>query len=104
LSNKNRRLNFFEAGITRLEEMEPTEVKHEPQKTPGALLSAAHKEEKPLQVVGVINAFAAMMAERAGFKAIYPSGAVLANAFFGLPDLGMTALSYRLPFVYCRVK
>jgi methylisocitrate lyase len=61
--------------------------------SPGALLRAAIKEEKPLQVVGVINAYAAMMAERAGFKAIYLSGAGVANASFGLPDLGMTTLS-----------
>jgi methylisocitrate lyase len=61
-------------------------------KTPGALLRAALKEEKPLQVVGVINAYAAMMAERAGFKAIYLSGAGVSNASFGLPDLGMTTL------------
>lgn len=62
-------------------------------KTPGALLRAALDEEKPLQVVGVINAYAAMMAERSGFKAIYLSGAGVANASFGLPDLGMTTLS-----------
>jgi len=62
-------------------------------KSPGALLHAALKEEKPLQVVGVINAYAAMMAERSGFKAIYLSGAGVANASFGLPDLGMTTLS-----------
>lgn len=62
-------------------------------KSPGALLRAALKKEKPLQVVGVINAYAAMMAEQAGFKAIYLSGAGVANASFGLPDLGMTTLS-----------
>jgi methylisocitrate lyase len=60
---------------------------------PGALLHAALKEEKPLQMVGVINAYAAMMAERAGFKAIYLSGAGVANASYGLPDLGLTTLS-----------
>ncbi len=61
-------------------------------KTPGALLRAALVEEKPLQVVGTINAYASMLAERAGFRAIYLSGAGLANASFGLPDLGMTTL------------
>lgn len=61
-------------------------------RTPAALLRAALGEEKPLQVVGVINAYAAMMAERSGFKAIYLSGAGVANASFGLPDLGMTTL------------
>jgi methylisocitrate lyase len=49
--------------------------------------------EKPLQVVGAVNAIAAMMAERAGFRAIYLSGAGVANASFGLPDLGLTTRS-----------
>jgi len=62
-------------------------------KTPGALLRAALREEQPLQVAGVINAYAAKMAQRAGFKAIYLSGAGVANASFGLPDLGMTTLN-----------
>ena len=48
--------------------------------------------ERPLQVVGVINAYCARLAERAGFKALYLSGAGVANASFGLPDLGMTSL------------
>ncbi len=45
----------------------------------------------PLQVVGTINAYAALLAQRAGFRAIYLSGAGVANASFGLPDLGMTS-------------
>lgn len=49
--------------------------------------------ERPLQVVGTINAFSALLAEHAGFRAIYLSGAGVANAGFGLPDLGMTNLS-----------
>ena len=49
--------------------------------------------ELPLQVVGVINAYGARLAERAGFRALYLSGAGVANAAFGLPDLGMTSLS-----------
>jgi methylisocitrate lyase len=49
--------------------------------------------ERPLQVVGTVNAFAALLAERAGFRAIYLSGAGVANASFGLPDLAMTTLS-----------
>ena len=48
--------------------------------------------ERPLQVVGVINAYAALLAERAGFRALYLSGAGVANASYGLPDLGMTSL------------
>ncbi|MGH8225771.1 MAG: methylisocitrate lyase [Gammaproteobacteria bacterium] len=64
-----------------------------PQKSAGARLRAALKAEKPLQVVGAINAYAALLAERAGFRALYLSGAGVANASFGLPDLGMTTLN-----------
>lgn len=49
--------------------------------------------EKPLQVVGTINAYTAIMAESVGYKAIYLSGAGVANASHGLPDLGMTSLN-----------
>ncbi|MEE9142068.1 MAG: methylisocitrate lyase [Gammaproteobacteria bacterium] len=59
----------------------------------GVRLRAAIETEHPLQVVGAINAYSALLAERAGFKAIYLSGAGVANASFGLPDLGMTTLS-----------
>lgn len=59
----------------------------------GARLRAAVDEERPLQVVGTINAYAALLAQRSGFKAIYLSGAGVANASFGLPDLGMTSLN-----------
>jgi methylisocitrate lyase len=61
--------------------------------TAGARLRAAVDAERPLQVVGVINAYAALLAQQAGFKALYLSGAGVANASFGLPDLGMTALN-----------
>ena len=47
---------------------------------------------RPLQVVGTINAYTAMMAEKMGHQAIYLSGAGVANASFGMPDLGMTSL------------
>jgi methylisocitrate lyase len=59
----------------------------------GDRLRAAVEAEKPLQVVGTINAYSALLAERAGFKALYLSGAGVANASFGLPDLGMTTLN-----------
>ena len=49
--------------------------------------------ETPLQVVGVINAYAALMAEHVGFRAIYLSGSGVATASYGLPDLGMTTLN-----------
>ncbi|KTC86752.1 methylisocitrate lyase [Legionella brunensis] len=47
----------------------------------------------PLQIVGTINAYAAMLAESSGCEAIYLSGAGVANASYGLPDLGMTSLA-----------
>lgn len=50
-------------------------------------------EENPLQIVGVINAYAATMAERVGYRAVYLSGAGVANASYGLPDLGMTSMN-----------
>jgi methylisocitrate lyase len=59
----------------------------------GARLRAAVAAERPLQVVGAINAYAALLAERAGFRALYLSGAGVANASFGLPDLGITSLN-----------
>jgi len=60
--------------------------------SPGARLRAALDAERPLQVVGVVNAYAALLAERAGFRALYLSGAGVANSSFGLPDLGLTSL------------
>ena len=61
--------------------------------TAGARLREAVEAERPLQLVGTINAYAALLAERAGFRAIYLSGAGVANASFGLPDLGITTLN-----------
>jgi methylisocitrate lyase len=58
----------------------------------GARFRAAVLNERPLQIAGTINAFTALLAEQAGFKAIYLSGAGVANASFGLPDLAMTSL------------
>ncbi|MEJ6514995.1 MAG: methylisocitrate lyase [Pseudomonadales bacterium] len=59
----------------------------------GQKFRQALKQESPLQVVGTINAYTAIMAESEGYKAIYLSGAGVANASFGLPDLGMTSLN-----------
>ncbi|STY29256.1 2-methylisocitrate lyase [Legionella wadsworthii] len=50
-------------------------------------------ENKPLPILGTINAYSAMLAQFAGAKAIYLSGAGVANASYGIPDLGMTNLS-----------
>ena len=59
---------------------------------PGMRLRAAMAIEKPLQVVGVINAYSALLAEKAGFKAIYLSGGGVAAGSLGVPDLGITTL------------
>lgn len=61
--------------------------------TPGQKFRQALKNNKPLQIVGTINAYSAMMAERIGHQAIYLSGGGVANASYGLPDLGMTSLN-----------
>ena len=59
----------------------------------GHRLRSALAIETPLQVVGTINAYSALMAERVGFRSIYLSGGGVANASYGLPDLGMTTLN-----------
>ena len=61
--------------------------------SPGARFRRALEEEKPLQVMGAINAYCALMAEKTGYKAIYLSGGGVANASYGLPDLGMTSMN-----------
>ena len=59
---------------------------------PGGRFRQAIREENPLQIVGVINAYAAMLAERARFRSIYLSGSGVAAASYGLPDLGITSM------------
>lgn len=58
----------------------------------GERFRRALSEETPLQIVGVINAYVALMAARIGYKALYLSGAGVANMAYGLPDLGLTTL------------
>lgn len=60
---------------------------------PGTRFRKAVAESPPLQIAGTINAYAALLAQKAGFRAIYVSGAGVANASFGLPDLGVTTLN-----------
>lgn len=60
--------------------------------TAGMKLRAAIERHQPLQIVGTINAYCAMLAQSAGHKAIYLSGAGVANASYGYPDLGITCL------------
>lgn len=61
-------------------------------KSKGYNFRAALSAEKPLQIAGVINAYVAIMATNIGFRALYLSGAGIANSAFGLPDLGVTTL------------
>jgi methylisocitrate lyase len=60
--------------------------------SPGARFRAAVAEEQPLQVVGAITAYAARMAKRSGFKAIYLSGGGVAANSLGMPDLGISSM------------
>ena len=58
----------------------------------GARFRAALKAEKPLQIIGAINAYHAMLATQTGFKALYLSGGGVAAGSLGLPDLGISTL------------
>jgi len=60
--------------------------------TPGARFRAALATEKPLQIIGAINAYHAMLATQTGYKAIYLSGGGVAAGSLGLPDLGISSL------------
>jgi methylisocitrate lyase len=60
--------------------------------SPGALLRQALIEESPLQIIGAINANHALLAKRAGYRAIYLSGGGVAAGSLGLPDLGINTL------------
>jgi methylisocitrate lyase len=60
--------------------------------TPGAKLRQAVDENNPLQVVGTVNAYSAIMAEKCGHKAIYLSGGGVAACSLGIPDLGISTL------------
>src|SRR5260221_6104159 len=64
--------------------------------TPGAKFRQALKEEKPLQVVGAINAYHAILAKASGYKAIYISGGGVAAGSLGVPHLGISNLDDRL--------
>ena len=63
-----------------------------PQTSAGARFRAAVASENPLQVVGTITAYAALMAKRTGFKAIYLSGGGVAANSLGMPDLGISTM------------
>jgi len=60
--------------------------------TPGLLFKKAIEAERPLQVIGAINAYHAKLAEKTGYKAIYLSGGGVAAGSLGVPDLGISTL------------
>ena len=62
------------------------------QQSPGARFRGAVTEEKPLQVIGAINAYTARMAEATGFRALYLSGGGVAANSLGMPDLGISTM------------
>lgn len=72
--------------------MQPGERQPSHPPTPRRRFRDALASERPLQIAGAVNAYAALLARRAGFRALYLSGAGVANASFGLPDLGITSL------------
>ena len=59
----------------------------------GQLLRDAMEAERPLQIVGTINAYTALLAQDSSYRAIYLSGGGVANASYGLPDLALTSLN-----------
>ncbi len=64
-----------------------------PVHSPGTRFREALEVERPLQIAGAINAYAALLAQRAGFHALYLSGAGVANHSYGIPDIGKTELA-----------
>ena len=64
-----------------------------PAPSPGRRFRDLVSTEPPLQIPGTINAYTALLAQRAGFKSIYVSGAGVANASFGMPDLAVTSMN-----------
>jgi len=67
-------------------------IKNENWKSPGLKFREAMEKENPLQIVGAINANHALLAQQAGFNAIYVSGGGVAAGSLGIPDLGITTL------------
>ena len=61
--------------------------------SPGSRFRAALAAERPLQIAGALNAYAALLAQRAGYRALYLSGAGVANHSCGIPDIGDTTLA-----------
>ncbi len=61
--------------------------------SPGSRFRSALAAERPLQIAGAINAYSALLARRAGFRALYLSGAGVANHSYGIPDVGRTELA-----------
>ena len=66
----------------------------------GTKFRTALQQEQPLQIIGTVNAYCALMAKRVGYKAIYISGGACDNISYGLPDLGITSIENVLADVW----
>lgn len=84
---------FVNTGIGREEQSYDVRCEQDSELGVAGSLGAAMAHETPLQLPGVVNAYAAITAQRLGFNAVYLSGSGVATASFGLPDLGITSLS-----------
>lgn len=83
----------FHGGEAGVENDEiPDEVRMSDFSSPGSRLRAAWMSEKPLQIVGAVNAYSALQAEQAGFKALYLSGGGVSASSLGVPDLAIITL------------
>ncbi len=83
-----RRGSSYNTSVKKFEE----EAKMNNRSSAGARFRTAVSEEKPLQVAGAISAYAARLAERAGFRALYVSGGGVAASSLGIPDLGISTM------------
>ena len=89
--SRQRPLRASIRPLERSGHLRPRVLMADPQ-TPGARFRAALHDERPLQVVGAVNAYCGLLARRAGFRALYLSGSGVAAASHGLPDLGLITM------------
>ncbi len=80
-------------SLPKLKHTPPMQTQSTSSQTAGARLRAAVEAERPLQIVGAVNAYSAMLAAASGFRAVYLSGSGVASASYGWPDLGITSLN-----------
>src|SRR5438309_1382085 len=90
-SDCERTVSWYNACITSMDNQEAL-MSNAPSSSPGARFRAALAAERPLQIVGTVNANHALLAKSAGYRAIYLSGGGVAAGSLGLPDLGISTL------------